>query len=204
MARKSRSAGAATTLRIIGGDWRGRRVAVADAPGLRPTGDRIRETLFNWLAPRIEGARCIDLFAGTGALGLEALSRGAAHVIFVDSHRDAANGIRASLTTLDAAKRATVIQADSLASAWHHHASGAPDLVFIDPPFAKQLHAAALKRIAPLLGAHSRVYLEYPAVDEGAIERALGNGFELLRRKRAGSVGYCLARQRRDSEDSAP
>src|SRR5699024_5720375 len=73
-----------STLRIIGGQWRSRRVEIATADGLRPTPDRVRETLFNWLAPRIEGARCLDLFAGTGALGLEALSRGAAQVTFIE------------------------------------------------------------------------------------------------------------------------
>ena len=92
-------------MRIIGGTWRGRRVPVLDAPGLRPTADRVRETLFNWLAPVIPGMRCLDLFAGTGALGLEALSRGAAEVCFVE--RAAGGGARRSRRACGADGRTT-------------------------------------------------------------------------------------------------
>jgi 16S rRNA (guanine966-N2)-methyltransferase len=204
MARKSpqrrpaAGARATTSIRIIGGEWRGRRLPVAVAEGLRPTPDRIRETLFNWLAPRIEGARCVDLFAGTGALGLEALSRGAAHVQFVDRDRQTIASLRATLQTLEAGARATLVEADAL------HASlptPAPDIVFIDPPFAAQLHGEALNRVLAALPAHARIYLEYPATQHDEIHALLAGRVEILRDKRAGQVGYCLAQPRPASED---
>ncbi|MGB5133433.1 MAG: RsmD family RNA methyltransferase, partial [Steroidobacteraceae bacterium] len=99
-------------LRIIGGEWRGRRIRFA-APGIRPTPDRVRETLFNWLAPFVEGSRCLDLFAGSGALGLEALSRGAAAATFVESDRLAAERLRETISGLGA-ERAVIVQADAL------------------------------------------------------------------------------------------
>ena len=100
-------------LRIVAGKWRSRLLPVANEPGLRPTSERIRETLFNWLAPVIEGARCLDLFAGTGALGLEALSRGASAVMFVEKAKTAVAGLNASIRELPA-DGATVKQADAL------------------------------------------------------------------------------------------
>ena len=101
-----------STLRIIGGDWRSRRVPIADRPGLRPTPDRVRETVFNWLAPRLPGAACADLFAGTGALGIEALSRGAASTVFIESDGEATKAIDAALATLGAGERARVARGD--------------------------------------------------------------------------------------------
>lgn len=179
----------AHTLRIIGGRWRGRRVCVNSADGLRPTPDRIRETLFNWLAPRIEGARCLDLFAGTGALGLEALSRGAAHVTFVERDADNARALRAALAQLNC-RDAEVIHAEAL------HTATLPqtgyDVVFVDPPFAADLHAAALAAIAPLVTAQARVYVEYPATAGDEFMQQLSPAWQILRSKRAGRVGYCL------------
>jgi 16S rRNA (guanine966-N2)-methyltransferase len=204
MARKSpqrrpaAGASATTSVRIIGGEWRGRRLPVAIADGLRPTPDRVRETLFNWLAPRIEGARCVDLFAGTGALGLEALSRGAAHVQFVDRDRQTIASLRATLQTLDAGARATLVQADALRASLP---TPAPDIVFIDPPFAAQLHGEALNRVLAALPAHARIYLEYSATQHDEIHALLAGRVEILRDKRAGQVGYCLAQPRPASED---
>ncbi|MES1924804.1 16S rRNA (guanine(966)-N(2))-methyltransferase RsmD [Salinisphaera sp. T31B1] len=200
--RRRTGPGPASTLRIIGGQWRGRRLPVARLDGLRPTGDRIRETLFNWLAARIEGADCIDLFAGSGALGLEALSRGARRVVFVEHNAEAAGAIRDALRVLGAEPRAEVRQTDALA--WHPNAGRAPDIVFIDPPFAAQLHAAILSRLRPYLGAHTQLYVEYPRAERERVQACLANGFEILRDKQTGAVGYCLARIRPDSEDTAP
>ena len=100
-------------LRIIGGEWRGRKLRFPDVAGLRPTTDRVRETLFNWLAPVIHGARCLDLFAGSGALGLEALSRGASSVVFIDSDRRAVQSLRENLALLKEG-RGEVLQSDAL------------------------------------------------------------------------------------------
>lgn len=184
---RSNGAGARGSLRIIGGAWRGRRLAIADAPGLRPTPDRIRETLFNWLAPRLPGSRCLDAFAGTGALGLEALSRGASKVLFVESSGTVAAAINDALTQFEASGGA-VMQGHvpgALAAA-----SGPFDIVFLDPPFDAGLWQPALEALPPLLAAGNRVYLEYPSA---GTPPALPEGWQLLRRKTAGEVGYCLA-----------
>lgn len=199
--RPGPTARAPSSLRLIGGEWRSRRIAIADVPGLRPTPDRVRETLFNWLALRIAGACCVDLFAGTGALGLEALSRGAAHVQFVERDRAAATAIRAALATLSATERATVIQTDGLMTM----PAGAPaDIVFVDPPFGSHLHQAAIAAITPRLAPNARLYLEYPASRQAEIEAMLQPDYEILRHKRAGAVGYCLALPAQASEDKTP
>lgn len=180
---------AAHTLRIIGGRWRGRRVAVNSAEGLRPTPNRIRETLFNWLAPRIDGARCLDMFAGTGALGLEALSRGAAHVTFVE--RDAANvhTLNDALAALDC-DSARVVQGNALNNTFVSETGY--DVIFIDPPFAAHLHAAALAAVEPLIKPGTRVYMEYPATQTDQIVEQLPPAWQSARTKRAGRVGYSL------------
>lgn len=183
----------AHTLRIIGGTWRGRKIAVNSSDGLRPTPDRIRETLFNWLAPRIEGARCLDLFAGTGALGLEALSRGAGHVTFVERDGDNAKALRQALTTLDS-HAADVIQGDALNTAAFPQTSY--DVIFVDPPFTASLHPAVLAAIESLATIDTRVYLEYPVTQTGTIEQLLPPTWWQLRGKRAGSVGYSLVCRR--------
>ncbi|WP_269473280.1 16S rRNA (guanine(966)-N(2))-methyltransferase RsmD [Kineobactrum salinum] len=129
------------TLRIIGGRWRSRRLDFVASEGLRPTTDRVRETLFNWLAGAIRGARCADLFSGSGALGLEALSRGAAHCDFVDTHRASVEAVRRHLRDLRAEDQA----------ACHHCSAGTFlargserfDIVFLDPPFGQELVAPA-------------------------------------------------------------
>lgn len=139
MSRPTASARGASgrTLRIIGGAWRGRRLRFPPSPEIRPTPDRVRETLFNWLAVRVPGARCLDLFAGSGALGLEALSRGAAHVTFVE--RDAAAGREVSARLAEwGAHDARVEIADARAFLDRTPAA-AFDIAFLDPPFASSL-----------------------------------------------------------------
>lgn len=173
-------------LRIIGGQWRSRRVAFDAGDGVRPTPDRVRQTLFDWLAPRIEGARCLDLFAGSGALGLEALSRGAAWVRFVESGRPQAQRITAALATLGASARAEVIAGDALA----HIARGtdAFDLVFLDPPYASTLLAPALQALPAVLKPEAQIYIEWP----GDAKPDLPTGFAWYREKQAGRVSFGL------------
>lgn len=147
-------------LRIIGGQWRGRRLKFQAEEGLRPTLDRYRETLFNWLMHQVEGARCLDLFAGSGALGLEALSRGAQHVDFIDASAQACNNIRGHLHTLDC-ERARVHH--SKAAAWLKKQPATPyDVVFLDPPFHQDLlqECLYLLEYGGLLAPHTRIYLE--------------------------------------------
>ncbi len=178
----------ARVLRIIGGSWRGRRLRFPAAPLIRPTPDRVRETLFNWLGARIAGARCLDLFAGSGALGLEALSRGAAEVTFVERDVEAVRALRALLAEWGA-RGALVQRADAL-----RFLGGAPrvfDIVFLDPPFAAGLlaeSAAALERHGWLSRA-ALIYVEYAA---RAGPPPLPEHWRALREKRAGEVGYHL------------
>ena len=131
MARGGKGGGH-SQLRIIGGQWRGRKLAFTPEDGLRPTADRVRETLFNWLAADIHGARCLDLFAGSGALGLEALSRGAAHCDFVDHSSRACRQIETHLALLEAADRGHCHPVG--AEPFLRGAQQAYDIVFLDPP----------------------------------------------------------------------
>src|SRR6188768_4242031 len=152
----------ANTLRIIGGDWRGRRIRFPGKGGIRPTPDRVRETLFNWLMAKVPGSRCLDLFAGSGALGLEALSRGAAHATFVE--RDRENAARLRETTAELAPgRAAVVEADALA--WLAVPRSPFDIVFLDPPFAAGVLAEAMQRldVRGILAPDAYVYVEMPA-----------------------------------------
>lgn len=172
----------AAEVRIIGGKWKRRKLAVADVPGLRPTANRLRETLFNWLQFDIEGLRCLDLFAGTGALGLEALSRGAGHCTFVETDARALRTLRANIALLDAQAQADLLQTQAL------NALAAPgpayDLVFIDPPFAAELWAPVLAALPPRLNPGARVYLERPSRYSAPWAR----GWEVLRESRAGEA----------------
>lgn len=151
----------AATLRIIGGRWRGRKLHFPPIPGLRPTGDRLRETLFNWLTPFVVDAYCLDLFAGSGALGLESLSRGAATATMVELSPHACHAIRQHASTLGAGSQAEVVEAD--AQIWLQQSSPRGfDLVFLDPPFDSDL----LAKIIPLLASPgwlsegARIYIE--------------------------------------------
>lgn len=175
-------------LRIIGGLWRGRKLTFPDVDGLRPTGDRIRETLFNWLAPDIQGAHCIDLFAGSGALGLEALSRGAASSLLLEKHPAAAQQLKANLQLLQA-DNGRVEQVDSLQ--WlNQHPVHPFDIVFIDPPFALDLWGAiaAALETRHWLSHDAIIYLEAPR----EAQLNLPATWQLHRDKHAGHVSYRL------------
>jgi len=179
-------------LRIVAGNWRSRLLDIADVPGLRPTSERIRETLFNWLVPRINGARCLDLFAGTGALGLEALSRGASSVVFVEKSAEAVETLRANVKTLGA-EGAVVHAMDALDYLRGEHPQRF-DLVFLDPPFAADM----VDELCRLLDEHKLltndacVYLEQ---DRSRPEPALPDGWRVLKNKTAGNVRYMLVQQ---------
>ena len=133
--------------RIIAGVWRRRKLKFPPLPGIRPSPDRVRETLFNWLMDRVAGARCLDLFTGSGALGLEALSRGAAEVVFVDRERAALDAVGGHLAALKA-QGGTLVQADALA--WLETPGTTFDIVFLDPPF----DAEFLPRLCKIGRAH--------------------------------------------------
>jgi 16S rRNA (guanine966-N2)-methyltransferase len=174
-------------LRIIGGRHRGRRLQFPADVQIRPTPDRVRETLFNWLQPRIDGARVLDLFAGSGALGLEALSRGAAQVTFVEKDRRAASAIAALLQEWRESS-ATVVCDDAVG--WlGRDGSGPFDIVFMDPPYDANLLAGTAAAITGKLAVDARVYLERRARD--ALP-SLPAGWKEIRAGRAGEVGYHL------------
>jgi 16S rRNA (guanine966-N2)-methyltransferase len=149
----------------------------------------VRQTLFDWLAPVIEGARCLDLFAGSGALGLEALSRGAAHVTFVDAGGAQCAAIRAALQKLGAADRADVFNEDALTFLAPQAGRGSYDVVFLDPPFDAALLAPALERLPRLLTPDNRVYVERHQAGAWSWPA----GYAPLREKKAGQVSYALA-----------
>lgn len=183
--------GAAGRLRIIGGEWRSRVIAFVAGEGVRPTPDRVRQTLFDWLAPRVEGATCLDLFAGSGALGLEALSRGARRNCFVEQGAAQCAAIRIALEQLQAQARASLICSDALRWAANEARQSAPerfDLVFLDPPYARELLQTALVLLPPLLKTDNRIYIEWP----GDARPQLPAGFEWLREKKAGQVSFGL------------
>ena len=183
--------GGANRVRVIAGQWRGRPLEFPDLPGLRPTPDRVRETLFNWLAPVLPGARCLDLFAGSGALGIEALSRGVAEVVFVERQPLAARVLRDNLARLNA-ENARVEMADALT--WLRQ-SGTPfEIVLLDPPFEQGLLepvCAMLEQNGWLTDA-AWIYLEA----ETELERLpLPVHWTIHREKIAGAVSYRLARR---------
>mgnify|MGYP001175179607 CR=1 FL=1 len=184
----------ASQLRIIGGVWRGRKLRFPDRPGLRPTGDRVRETLFNWLEPELAGAHCLDLFAGSGALGIEALSRGAARCDFVDADREALTAVEQHLNTLDASDRSTL--RCGTAAEYLSAAQGGWDIVFVDPPFEAQLGESTLRQIATAgcLSNNNRVYYETSLSNPEPIPEML---YEVVREKTAGDVRYQLLTLRR-------
>lgn len=176
-------------LRIIAGDWRGRTIDIGDREAIRPTPNRVRETLFNWLGSGIQRARCLDLFAGSGALGIEALSRGAAHCDFIEQDPATARLLRQQLDKLEAGSRADVITGDALSLS----PPTAPfDVVFVDPPFAARLTADILQQLSHpgWLAADADVYIE-TAADDSSLDE-LPDGFTCHRDKRAGDVRYGL------------
>jgi 16S rRNA (guanine966-N2)-methyltransferase len=182
------------SVRIIGGAWRGRKIEFPDLPGLRPTPDRVRETVFNWLQHEVTGAVCLDLFAGSGALGFEALSRGASRVIWVEKSAQAARKIEEQLARLarGAPSNARIVTRD--AENW---LAGAPrlkfDLVFVDPPFGEQMLPRVLTALAAggWVDVGSLIYLE---CERSGGMPVVPPGWELVKSKSAGEVGYHLAR----------
>ena len=177
-------------IRVIGGNLRNSRLNVPDLPGLRPTAERVRETLFNWLVPVIDGARCLDLCAGTGALGIEALSRSAASVQFVERDAHAAQALRDNLARL----KASAGQVAALdASVFLQGTPQAHDLVFLDPPFALDLWSALAQRLerGGWLAAQAWIYVESPR----AAAPVLPPNWQLYREGQAGEVRFALYRR---------
>ncbi len=190
-ARSDSGTRGAGELRIIGGDWRSRKLKFPDAGGVRPTPARTRETLFNWLAFHLAGSDCLDLFAGSGALGLEALSRGAGHATLVDHTPALANALRTNLRLLKSESGEVVC------SAVEHYLAQRQrppfDIVFMDPPFRQ----GWLERLFPLMEAQGWVkpggwvYVEH---ESELVTPAVPATWHLHRQKRAGQVTYCLFR----------
>jgi 16S rRNA (guanine966-N2)-methyltransferase len=176
-------------VRIIGGMWRGRKLKVPDLPGLRPTPDRVRETLFNWLQPVIAGAYCLDMFAGSGALGFEALSRGAAHVEMVDQSRPIVDLLQQEAEKLQAdnVEIYTAVVPGQLRRPAHLY-----DIVFVDPPFTEDLLLPCCHFLETnaFLADEAYIYLEAKtALDESR----LPPNWRLIKNKKAGQVAYHLA-----------
>lgn len=183
--------GTSGKLRIIGGEWRSRQLPVLDLPGLRPTTDRVRETLFNWLQNDVRGARCLDLFAGSGALGFEAASRGAASVILLELEHTAADQLAANIQRLQA-QNLQLVRADALN--WLAQYQAEPfDVVFLDPPFASDLLEPAIRLLhqQQLLSSDACVYIE---CDARQPLPELSPGWQLTKQKKAGQVSYYLIR----------
>lgn len=183
------------TLRIIGGQWRGRKLPFADIEELRPTPDRVRETLFNWMQGAIRDTRCIDLFAGSGALGLEALSRGAAYCLFIDKNNAATARIQQNLETLSCSKGQIVTQ-DAMRYLRQNPAlqqgQNAFDTAFVDPPYAQELavKCCELLETGNWLNDNARIYIE---TARPLTQQALPGNWQLYRQKQAGNVCYHLA-----------
>jgi 16S rRNA (guanine966-N2)-methyltransferase len=170
-------------VRIIGGKWRSRLLKFPPAAQLRPTPDRVRETLFNWLGQRLDGLACLDLFAGSGALAFEALSRGASRAVMVESDRIVAQSLRDNVKLLEA-QGAHVVHGEALA---YLQAPGEKfDLAFVDAPYASDLAGRAMERLPARLNPGARVYVETSKPLE------TGPPWKALREDRAGAVRYAL------------
>ena len=191
MAPKAKKKAQRGRLRIVAGNWRSRLLEIADVPGLRPTAERIRETVFNWLTPHLAGARCLDLFAGTGALGLEALSRGAAAAVFVETSPTAARTLQKNIATLEA-NEAKVHCADAV-EYLQRPATDRFDIIFLDPPFADDLHGDLCRLLdeSSVLATGALVYIEE---DRAKPEVVLPPNWQTLKTKTAGNVRFSLAK----------
>jgi len=178
---------AANQVRIIAGDWRGRKITFPDHPGLRPTSDRVRETLFNWLQPHLQGARCLDLFAGSGALGFEAASRGAKQVTLVEQNAAVVAALTLSQQQLNA-QTLSIMQGDAFEVLTGAHA--AYDIIFVDPPFQLQRLSEICTRLQAYQWVHadSLVYIECAATQIPVLPQA----WQIIKNKQAGNVGYYL------------
>lgn len=178
-------------VRIIGGNWRGRKLTIPDVPGVRPTPDRIRETLFNWLAPVLPGAYCLDLFAGSGALGFEALSRGADFVVMVDQSSLVVKALQAQLKIFGA-QNADIFQA-RVPNNWPI-VTKPFDVVFLDPPYSENLLLPTCRALEEknLLAPKAFIYLEN---NHPIVESDLPQGWQVLKAKKAGQVEYFLVKR---------
>lgn len=181
-------------LRIIGGKWRGRKLDFPSAEGLRPTGDRIRETLFNWLMPVVPGARCLDLFAGSGALGLEALSRGAAELVMLDTDLQVVKTLQQHCQRL-AAENATIQQSDATEWLRRTEPGSGFDIVFVDPPFQSELLQPSTQLLA------ERGFLKEGALIYVEIDRQQRfippSHWQLFKHQLAGQISFSLYRHSR-------
>ncbi len=179
------------SIRIIAGQWRGRKLPVLDSQGLRPTTDRVRETLFNWLMYELQGARCLDLYAGTGALGLESLSRGAKYVQFVELSASVASAIKQNLHSLKVPEEGAHVAINSANVFLNKPPTEPFDVIFLDPPFDKGLLPEVIQRLAEpgWLSERAFVYVEQ-GVKEPELEVPLE--WSLHRHSKAGQSRYCV------------
>jgi len=191
--KKQKKSSANSKLKIIGGKWRSRLLPVADLPGLRPTTSRVRETLFNWLQNDIPGARCLDLFAGSGALGFEAASRGAAAVTMLETQSQAAKILRENIQTLNA-EQVQLLQSSAIS--WLNSDKSCAetfDVVFVDPPFDSDMLAQTCELLESQgwLSEHACIYLEMNRKQDLP---ELPQSWTVVREKKAGQVSYYLVR----------
>lgn len=179
-------------VRIIAGRWRGRKLDVIDSPGLRPTPDRVRETLFNWIQQEIAGARCLDLFAGTGALGFEALSRDAAEVVMVESNPKIVESLKQQAQILKSENQSIQL-ADAMT--WLQQGAKAFDIIFLDPPFKQGFIEECCHLIIEesLLNTNGLVYIESEK------NLTLPEGWHIRKQKKAGQVQSMLIEQSKDT-----
>jgi 16S rRNA (guanine(966)-N(2))-methyltransferase RsmD len=176
-------------IRIIGGDWRSRVIAFPDVDGLRPTANRVRETLFNWLGQTLHGRRCLDLFAGSGALGFEAASRGASAVVMVENNGLAMQALVANKEKLAASQCRLMLQDAKEFLARNREKF---DVVFLDPPFATGLMAPLLGLLAPHLSAEGIVYVEWGQSIDGVTSAIPAIDWRLAKQGKAGAVHFGL------------
>jgi 16S rRNA (guanine966-N2)-methyltransferase len=175
-------------VRIVGGQWKRSKLPVLPKPGLRPTPDRVRETLFNWLGQNLEGLRCVDAFAGSGALGFEAASRGAADVLLVEQDAQLVKHLQTQAQRLKALNL-RVQRGDGIA-ALRNMAASSIDLIFLDPPFAADLFLQALSAAVGILSAQGAIYLEAPEAWDD--ERLTVFGLKVVKQGKAGAVHFHL------------
>lgn len=178
-------------VRIISGKWRNRHLPIIKEKQLRPTPDRVRETLFNWLIGKIEGTRCLDLFAGSGALGFEALSRGAKHTTFIDVHEGVVKMLEQQAIALQALADCDIIKSDSLRWLNQHQKSASYDLIFLDPPFSSSLLEPCIGSLmsSTLIRNGSLIYIESPMPLSGEM---LPKNWQIIKQQQAGEVAYHL------------
>lgn len=178
-------------VRIIGGSWRGRRIAVPDLPGLRPTPDRVRVTLFNWLSGHLPGARCLDLFAGSGVLGFEALSRGARAVVMVDQSPIAIQHLKQTAALL----KTEAVEIYQAAVPEGLHQPNLPfDIVFLDPPYQSDLLLSTCHYLEQHQFLSDSAYL-YLEAETAISDNELPSSWRMIKRQQAGAVHYHLAQR---------